>query len=346
MTKPIWYFSVMGSNRGDQAIREGVTSHLRKYTDAPIAFFSCKTDLLNKQRIDQLNKEGSMLLIAGSGLYSNYDLESGFYFRCNPEDFKHIEVPIVLLSLGMNNHLEMDRFTSLSPQTLTSIKTVNEQAVHTSVRDYRTLRMLHGMGVEKAMFVPDPAMFCHSEEAPFQLRNKRLVGLSIAQHAKMLKKHRENVIRVFIELCHALDDGGYTPIFISHDALEHNIYEELKQGYPRLLYYNEDSPRGMMGVYEKCVFSVGIRCHSNIMSFGANTPFIALAYDEKQVEFCKIAGTKPLLLTQGLAVEALLNRVKYIEENYMSIKKDMSDRWNYLYSVFDTTLNKIAEEVK
>jgi len=345
LTKPIWYFSVQGSNRGDQAIREGVTHHLRKYTDASIAFFSCKTDLLNKQRIDQLNREGSMLLIAGSGLYSNYDLESGFYFRCSPEDFKHIKVPIVLFSIGMNNHLEMDRFTSLSPRTLMSIKTVNKQAIHTSVRDYRTLRMLHDAGIEKAMFVPDPAMFCPSDTTSFKLRNKRLVGLSIAQHAKMLKKHRRNVINVFIELCYALDNRGYTPIFISHDALEHNIYEDLKQGYPNLLYYNEDSPRGMMGVYEKCVFSVGIRCHSNIMSFGVNTPFISLAYDEKQVEFCKIAGTKPLILTQDLTVEALLKRVNHIEENFMTIKKDMSRRWNDLYHVFDTTINKIAEEV-
>ena len=345
MTKPIWYFSVMGSNRGDQAIREGVVSHLREHTDASIAFFSCKTDLLNKQRIDQLNREGSMLLIAGSGLYSNYDLESGFYFRCRPEDFKLIEVPVVLLSLGMNNHLEMDRFTSLSPSTLASIKAINQQAVHTSTRDYRTLQTLHSIGIEKAVFVPDPAMFCPSEQTPFQLRNKRLVGLSIAQHAEMLKKHRQNVIKVFIELCYELDSRGYTPIFISHDALEHNIYEDLKQGYSKLLYYNEDSPRGMMGIYEQCVFSVGVRCHSNIMSFGVNTPFIALAYDEKQLEFCKIAGTKPFILTQDLTVEALLNHVNYIEENYVIIKKDMANRWRDLYHVYDAALNKIVGEV-
>ena len=336
----------MGSNRGDQAIREGVTYHLRKHTDAPIAFFSCKTDLLNRQRIDQLNNEGSMLLIAGSGLYSNYDLESGFYFRCSPEDFKHIEAPIVLFSIGMNNHLEEDRFTILSPSTLASIKAVNQQAVHTSVRDYRTLQMLHGVGIEKSMFVPDPAMFCPADSAPFQLRNKRLVGLSIAQHAKMLKKHRQNVIKVYTELCYALDSRGYTPIFISHDALEHNIYEDLSQGYPNLLYYNEDSPRGMMGIYEQCVFSVGIRCHSNIMSFGANTPFISVAYDEKQVEFCKITGTKPLILTQDLTVESILNHVNYIETHYVRIKEDMSDTWNYLYSIFDNALNRISDEVK
>jgi len=29
----------------------------------------------------------------------------------------------------------------------------------------------------------------------------------------------------------------------------------------------------------------------------------------------------------------------------MTIKKDMSRRWNDLYHVFDTTINKIAEEV-
>ena len=340
--KPIWYFSVMGSNRGDQAIREGVKTQLRKRIDTPTAFFSCKTDLLDMKRINQLNKEGSMLLIAGSGLYSNYGLESGFYFRCNPENFKHIKVPIALLSIGMNNHLEMDRFGKLAPNTLKNIKTLNQLAAHTSTRDYRTLRMLHNLGIEQAEFVPDPAMFCPKVASRFQWTKLRLVGLSVAQHADMLKHHRGKVIDLFIGLCHALDARGYAPIFISHDALEHNIYEDLKTGYPKLLYYSNDSPKEMMALYEKCDFSVGVRCHSNIMSFGVNTPFICLAYDQKQIEFCKIAGTTPLLLSDGLTLDKVLRHIDILQENYIPIKKDMSRRWIELYRTFDAAMDEIA----
>jgi len=346
LKKPIWYFSVMGSNRGDKAIREAVKTQLSKRVDAPIAFFSCKTDLLDMNRINQLNEEGSMLLIAGSGLYSNYDLESGFYFRCNPDNFKHIKVPIVLLSIGMNNHLEMDRFGPLQPDTLKNIKELNQLASHTSTRDHRTLRMLYDLGIEKAAFVPDPAMFCPKTAFPFQPKNTRLVGLSIAQHATMLKHRRQKIIELFIGVCHALDARGYTPIFISHDALEHNIYEDLKAQYPALLYYSNDSPREMMSLYEKCEFTIGVRCHSNIMSFGSCTPFICLAYDQKQVEFCKIAGVIPILLSNNPELDQILYYVDRLQEDFILTKRDMSRRWLDLYKIFATSMDEIARLVK
>jgi len=346
MIKPIWYFSVMGSNRGDQAIREGVKTQLNKRTDALTALFSCKTDLLDRNRINQLNKEGSMLLVAGSGLYSNYDLESGFYFRCHPKNFKHIKVPIALLSIGMNNHLEMDRFGELEPYTLKNIQMLNRLAGHTSTRDYRTLRMLHELGIEKARFVPDPAMFCPKTGGMFRWTERRLVGLSVAQHADMLKRHREKVIKLFINVCHELYLNGYTPIFISHDVLEHNIYEDLKQGCPHVLYYSNDSPKEMMALYEKCEFTIGVRCHSNIMSFGVNTPFICLAYDQKQIEFCKIAGVTPLVLSEKLSFNQVIQQINYIQDNYVAIKHDMSRRWVELYRNFDATMDEVTEMIK
>ena len=81
------------------------------------------------------------------------------------------------------------------------------------------------------------------------------------------------------------------------------------------------------------------------MSFGVATPFISLAYDEKQVEFCKIAGTLPLLLSNKLELDCVLYHIDHIIENYLQIKKDVSNRYFNLHKVFNDEMNKIVSLV-
>jgi len=344
--KPIWYFSVMSSNRGDQAIRAGMTAKLKTSTEAPIAYFSCRNDLLDTNRIEQLNKEASMLLVAGSGLYSNYDLESGFYFRCNPKDIPLIEVPVAFYSIGMNNHLEMDRFGLLKEKTLESIRRFNMVASHSSARDFRTLDMLYKIGIKKAKFAPDPAIFCPSK--PFHIEeDKKMVGLNIAQHADMLKHYRSNLVEIFGEICRYLDGEGYKPVFIAHDALEHNIYEDLVREFKGLMYYNRDGVEEMMSLYRMLDFTVGVRCHSNIMSFGAETPFICLAYDQKQVEFCKVVNMSPYLLriSQNIAIDQVLDKIDHIREDSEELRFVMKERKEELWKIHQELIDEIVEMI-
>jgi len=341
--RPIWYFSVMSSNRGDQAIRAGVTAQLKTKTEAPIAYFSCRNDLLDTRRIEQLNEEASMLLVAGSGLYSNYDLESDFYFRCNPEDLTLIEAPIALYSIGMNNHLEMDRFGLLKEETLESIRTFNRAASHSSARDFRTLDMLHEIGVKKAKFAPDPAIFCPSKPCRID-EDRKMVGLNIAQHAAMLKHYRSDLIEIFGEVCCYLDGEGYKPVFIAHDALEHSIYEDLVREFPRLIYYNKEGVEEMMSLYRMLDFTVGVRCHSNIMSFGAGTPFVCLAYDQKQVEFCKVVNMSPYLLriSKDITIDQVLDKIEHILEDSEELRIVMKERKKELWKIHRDSIDEIV----
>ena len=52
--KPIFYVSVMTSNRGDMAIRESIASAIKKRINIPFAYFNVKYDKLTAQRIEQL----------------------------------------------------------------------------------------------------------------------------------------------------------------------------------------------------------------------------------------------------------------------------------------------------
>lgn len=344
MNKPIWYFSVMSSNRGDQAIRASIVDMIQTRINVPLAFFSCKYDLLDDKRIRQLNREASMLLIAGSGLYTNYPSESGWYFRCKTEDLQKITVPIVLFGVGSNNHLEKDRFGVLQAETLQSIKMINAQAVLTGVRDYRTLEILKSVGVD-ACLTPDPAMFLAPNSG--NLLSEPTVGVSIAQHCSMLRHHRPLLLKLFAKVCGWLENSEFKTVFVAHDCLEHNLYADLKNKYPALSCYNKDNPRGMMKLYGQLKFSVGVRCHSNIMSFGAGIPFISLMYDRKHIEFLKLIGFPQLgiKINSHLTFKTVKEKLEFLCSNLPVIKTKFKQRKCELQKMEDNFIDKLVKIV-
>ena len=44
----------------------------------------------------------------------------------------------------------------------------------------------------------------------------------------------------------------------------------------------------MLQEYARCEFSIGVKMHSNILSFASGTPFISLYYDVKSIEYLKL----------------------------------------------------------
>ncbi|MFW6130722.1 MAG: hypothetical protein ACOC56_05995, partial [Atribacterota bacterium] len=76
--KTIFYYHVGTGNRGDMAIKKSITEAILENIAVPFAFFNTKYEELTEKRIiNQLNTNASMLMIAGSGLYTNYPMSSG-----------------------------------------------------------------------------------------------------------------------------------------------------------------------------------------------------------------------------------------------------------------------------
>jgi len=142
--KPIFYYSVMTSNRGDVAIRKSTVDAISSKIKVPFVFFNVKYEELTEERIkNQLNSDCSMLMIAGSGLYTNYSKSSGWYLPCKTKLFSKIKVPIVLFGLGNNKNLKGKLLSDdLKPETKESIKLINDLATISTVRDQRTYKLL------------------------------------------------------------------------------------------------------------------------------------------------------------------------------------------------------------
>lgn len=295
MYKTIFYYAVMTGNRGDMAIKKSIVEAIEENLKIPFAFFNCKYEELTEQRImNQLNSEASCLMIAGSGLYTNYPKSSGWYFPCDTLLFEKIKVPILLIGIGCNNNLKNDLYSGdLKPETKKSIKLINDLATISTVRDQRTYQTLKEMGITKHKAMLDPGNFLKVPKVPKEKR----VAFNIGQHSPILgrfdggeegKKERDKNIKYFSQIGRYLQNKGYKIIFIAHDALEHSLIIDLQKELPEMEYINTDNVNTMLQEYARCEFSIGVKMHSNILSFASGTPFISLYYDAKSIEYLKL----------------------------------------------------------
>jgi len=293
--KTIFYYSVMTGNRGDMAIRKSLVEAIEERLKVPFAFFNVKYEELTEQRIfNQLNTEGSCLMVAGSGLYTNYPKSSGWYFPCKTNLFEKIKVPIFLVGLGCNNNIGKDIFKGeLKPDAKKSIKLINDLSSISTVRDQRTYNLLTNLGIRKHKLTLDPANFLKVPQVPKEKR----VAINLAQHSPTLgrfdggkkgRKNRQKNLSNFIKISMYLQKLGYKIIFIAHDALEHSLITDLQKNLPDMEFINTDNIDKMLQEYARCEFSIGLKMHSNIMSFASGTPFISLYYDIKSKEYNKL----------------------------------------------------------
>jgi len=318
--KPIMYYHVDTSNRGDWAIKKSITEAIQERIDVPFAFMSVKNDELSEQRIEkQLNIDCSALMIAGSGLYTNYPKSSNWYFPCKTELFEKIKVPIMLIGIGNNQNLKGNVLnTELKEETKQSIKLINDLAVISTVRDQRTYDLLFSLGITKHKPMLDPANFLRVRPVP----KKRKVAIQIAQHAPILGRfdgtteRRTYNVNSFAKIASYLIEKNYEVIFIAHDALEHSLIVDLQKLNSKIQGLNTDDLDAMLKTYAECSFSIGVKMHSNIMSFASGTPSIQLYYDQKQIEYLKMLDIEEL----GINIfedyyNELKDKVDYIMQN-------------------------------
>lgn len=295
--KPIYQYSVLSPNRGDQAIRISIQRAIQKnIPEIPFAYFNCKGEILTEKRIEQFNQDASMLVIGGSGLYTNYPYDSGWYFPCSTDLFKKIKIPIALIGIGCNNNLKDDIFKGeLSPKAKKSIKLINDLAIVSTTRDRRTYQILKKIGINKHILTLDPANFLFPLNP---LKKEKRVAINIAQHSPALgrfdgtQETRNKNLCYFSRITKYLINKGYSVIFIAHDALEQSLIIDMKKLVPEIEYLNVDDIDLMLNEYARCQFSIGVKMHSNILSFASGTPFISVFYDLKSVGYMRLLNWK------------------------------------------------------
>ena len=296
LLKPVFYYSVLSDNVGDRAIRKCIVEAIRERIDVPITFLNTQFPELTEERIvKQLNIEASALMIAGGGLYCNIQKSSGWYFPCSPDLFDKIKIPIILFGIGYNSNLKGNLFQEgFNDFTANSITKINKYAKISTVRDKRTYDILKQFGIKNHELMLDPACFLKYKPQT----GGRRVAIQIAQHNPILGRYdgvpiyRNQNINNFAVICRILEQYGFEPIYIAFDPLEQSAIADLKELYPKLIYLNTHNIDRILEEYSRCAFSIGMKMHSNILSFATNTPFISIYYDKKSPEFLKMINWK------------------------------------------------------
>jgi polysaccharide pyruvyl transferase WcaK-like protein len=297
--KPIFYYHVSTGNRGDKAIKYSIVSAIKQRINIPFCFLNLKYDELTEARItNQLNKDASCLIIAGSGLYTNYNLSSGWYFPCKSNLFDKIKVPIILVGIGANKNLKGNMLNSdLSSATKNSIKHINELSCISTVRDTYTYNLLQSIGVANHKLMLDPANFLNIKN---RKPKKRIVALNLAQHAPILGRwdggdkgqaYRHRNLGLFAEVSDYLFSQGIETKLIAHDPLEQSLAIDLHSMVPYVKVVNTDNIQEMLSEYSECMLTLSIKMHSSILSVASGTPFINLYYDRKSTEYIKLLNT-------------------------------------------------------
>ncbi|MGL5507736.1 MAG: polysaccharide pyruvyl transferase family protein, partial [Paraclostridium sp.] len=107
------------------------------------------------------------------------------------------------------------------------------------------------------------------------------------------------------------------------------------------LYNSIDDPRNVtldtnlycagqiLTLLEKCVFSINLKLHANIISSVARTPFICLGYRFKSMDFVKSINCEDLI----------------VFTDDLNLKSSIEDKIDYISNNYDLITNKIDEEI-
>lgn len=349
--KPIWHYCVMTSNRGDKAIRMAIAQAIHNHLpNIPIAYFNNKYEELTEERINQLNREASCLIIGGSGLYVNKkSSSSGWYFPCKTELFDKIKVPIFLTGIGVDKTLENKNFELPKGKALNSVIKLNKLSKLSSVRDRIALSLLKKNGIEKATLTLCPAGYINVPK----IKKEKQVAINFSQHNPLLgrfdgtPKYRNKNLKIFSKIINYLHSLDYKVMFIAHDVLEQSIVSDLYKLTPNFDYINTDNINIILKEYAKSQFSIGVRLHSNILSLAADTPFISIGYGYKNLEYVDLIGSN-YYSTNVIDYDynILKNLVNKIINNLPQIKQTLITNRDKYRTKSDKYFKKLTDIIK
>lgn len=376
-SKTIWHLGGYNRNYGDFVLLESIRENLEKQSDIPLNFVNidCQSTHFFTELIDELNEKADMLLIGGGGFIMNRHEDnslSGWQWSIKNEDIVKIKIPIVIYGIGYNKFNYDNRgFKEQMNQSL--ILTQNKSKLF-SVRNTGTKEELitRGLNANNIEVIPDSGMFIspRSINADFLNSGRMLIGLNFVSdrpqytypddydNAKnIVMENLINVCKFFIEKYNALI------INIDHiPVLDEKVNIEFKNklGNDNFLVLSEEIPEiyppslvnshFLAYVYKKMNVVIGMRGHSNIISFGMGTPFISMGSHNKNRFFAKEIGEEKYLIDlrdykNNAKCDTIIEQVEKLLQD-KEYKDRTFKRRNELEKMFIDFNNKIIRILK
>ena len=314
-----------GSALGIRQLLESVTPEKIQYMDWHISY---ESNQIKENLVSKINKEYDAVIIGGGGLLfkkkpksfeDNWSL--GILINISRRNIERIKVPIFIFSVGLNQDLGEKRklfqknYNGIyfDKKQIDNIRFLMDVSTLFSVRDVDTRCFLEEIGSSKKIHLtPCPSMFLrqNKKNESTDKHVKPLVGINLRGNAPISVRNK------IIQIVPRLQKKGFDITLLSHNTGKGEGTKDLEKslGIKNII---SGTPMQLMDNYRKLAFAIGMRCHSNIFSFGAIKPFISLSYNIKNDFFAKMVGMKDYLLPT--------NKEWFVDE-FMSAFLEMVER--------------------
>lgn len=322
-SKTIWHVGGYNRNYGDFVLLESIRENLEKQSDIPLNFVNvdCQSTHFFPELIDELNEKADMLLIGGGGFIMNRhegNSLSGWQWSIKNEDIAKIKVPIVVYGIGYNKFNYDNR--GFKKQMNQSLIITQKNAKLFSVRNNGTKEELitRGLNENDIEVIPDSGMFISSRSinAKFLNSGRMLIGLNFVSDRpqytypddynntkNIVMENLINACKYFVEKYNALIINiDHIPVLDEEvnikfkNELGSNNYLVLSEEIPEIYPPSLINSHFLAYIYDKMNVVIGMRGHSNIISFGMGTPFISMGSHNKNRFFTKEIGEEKYLI--------------------------------------------------
>lgn len=324
-------------NKGDAAIVMAVRDELKKkFHGLKIEEFPMEV-LRDGERKDlNIINNCDVVVIGGGGILYRY------FLPYNIDFIKQIQPDIYFFSVG---YIREVGSRQLSPKEKKSVKFIANKAKALGIRDYYTKKFLIGLGVDskKISLIGDSAILLNEKPShKISLDKKVNIGLNLNYSGWLGFGHYEKeIINSYREVALYFQKEYKAGIFyLKHHPGEDKIYPKLGIKNMKLVDLGQYEQKWFYGRLD---LVIGMMLHSCVMTFGAGTPEINVAYDIRNKNFAKFIGCPELAFNlEDLKPGALLKRAKIVYENQEMYREKFKKRIKLVRQRHDEYLDLIV----
>ncbi len=325
-------------NKGDVGIVQAASQIIKKnLPGAKIQDFPLTVLRDGKDKDLKKINLADIVVIGGGGIYYRWFLPFSL------KNIEKIKPPIVVFGVGYIREIGSKK---LSKNDIESIRALNKKAALTSVRDYYTKKFLIKAGVpaKKIDIIGDPAIFLKEEKPKKIAFNKKIkIGFNLNYSGWLgFGFYEKDILRSYEETAKYFQKNHNSDIYyLYHHPDEKKICQKLKIKNIKLIDYSASRQKY---IYGKMDLIIGMMLHSAVMSFGAGTPEINVAYDVRNKSFAKFIGCLELVISsKKLKGHTLLNLAKMVFKNRQKYRQKFKSRKETIWKNQLLFLNKIKK---
>jgi polysaccharide pyruvyl transferase WcaK-like protein len=314
----IAHFYAKTRNLGDLGSAYGIKDFVKElFVDASFTDFNLKNKfsagLFSPIKLDD---EYQYLILGGGGLFYSLKYQpSGWYFNIPFNTYKNLKLKKCFWGIGINSEYSSEKRWNITEKTKNSIKKYCDLTELVGARDTLTLYFLHDIGVHHAELVPCPSIYTLNDIQTIE--NSDSVAINLTDRSVDIQKLFQTVKNV-IEY---LKSNHLHPVFVIHDVDEDSFLYDFGKNL-KVEVLKPRSHEGLMNIYKKQKFTIGMRGHSLLYSTGAEIPMISLSYNQKcDAHMELIYQTDYLVKHENIYSEKLIiSKIDSLLQNYSAIK--------------------------